>query len=45
MKKMKAVALFFFILLCAQSYFSAALGAADKLRISYSAVNATQAFL
>jgi len=45
MKKMQAIALFFFILLCAQSYSSAALGAADKLRISYSAVNATQAFL
>src|SRR5258705_8668551 len=45
MKKMKPILLFFFTLLFAQTYSSAELTAADKLRISYSAVNATQAFL
>jgi len=41
----KALILFFFALFFTQSYSSAELAAADKLRISYSAVNATQAFL
>ena len=45
MKKMKALIWFFFALFFTQSYSSAELAAADKLRISYSAVNATQAFL
>ena len=45
MKKMKALISFFFALFFTQGYFSAELAAADKLRISYSAVNATQAFL
>jgi len=45
MKKMKVLISFFFALLFTQSCSSAGLAAADKLRISYSAVNATQAFL
>jgi NitT/TauT family transport system substrate-binding protein len=45
MRKMKALISFFFALFFTQSYSSAELAAADKLRISYSAVNATQAFL
>src|SRR5689334_580475 len=43
--KMSAITLFFFVQVCAQSYFSAELAVADKLRISYSAINAIQAFL
>jgi hypothetical protein len=45
MKKMKALISFFFALFFTQGYSCAELDAADKLRISYSAVNATQAFL
>ncbi|HVO96084.1 MAG TPA: ABC transporter substrate-binding protein [Terriglobales bacterium] len=45
MNKIKAVPLLFFALLFATLYFPAQLAATDKLRISYSAVNATQAFL
>ena len=45
MKKMKALISFFFALFFTQGYSCAELAAADKLRISYSAVNATQAFL